>query len=133
MKLMSVVFIILSASLTSFAVGNPQIRACVASGGEFMTVNTDDDQLGMCRYSQALIGAIDILNKDEPSSTPLSIENYRDGVVDCDAFNVMTVKTFSGAVIQVCRFDDGSMMDIQTLSRGRYDYRNRLLNQALGF
>jgi len=133
MKLMKIVVLVLLASVTSSAFGNPQIRACTVTGGQFMSVLTDDDQLGMCRYNQSLIGSIDILNRDSSEESPLSIENYRDGILDCEAFNITTVKTFSGTVIQVCRYNDGSIIDIVTLSRGRYDLRNHLLNQALGF
>ena len=134
MNIIKIVVLILLASITSSAaVGNPQMRACRVTGGQFTTVLTDMDQLGMCRYGQALVGSIDILNKDDSELAPLSIENYRDGILDCEAFNLTSVRTSDGKLIQVCRYNDGSIIDLVTLSRGRYDFRNQLLNKALGF
>lgn len=133
MNQIKIFVLIFALASTTNATKNPQIRACVTSGGQFFSVYTEeDDQLGLCQYGDALIGSIDILNKDvAEDETPLSIENYRAGIHDCETFNLTTLTTFNGKLISACRYNDGSVIDLQTLYTGYNNERNFQLNKAL--
>ena len=131
MNQVKIFVLIFISALAAYATNNPQIRACNVTGGQFFSVFTEEqDQLGLCRYGEALIGSIDILNKDE--TVTLSIENYRAGIRDCETFNLTLLKTFNGEYILACRYNDGSVIDIETLKTGYTNERNDLLNKALG-
>lgn len=132
MKNLALFTLILCTAAASYAVRNPQIRACYAAGGEFMVVNAPEDQLGICKLGLSMVGSIDILNKDARIEIPLSLHNYKKGVQLCLAQNRTTLSTFDGEEISVCQYYDGSVIDLETLSSGKNNNRNDLLNSALG-
>lgn len=117
---------------SSFATRNPQIRACVTVGGQFFVVNSEFDEIGICRIDSALVGAIDILNRDAGIEVPLSIFNYKKGVKSCSSQNLTTLYTFEGESIYVCQYSDGSILDVETLTTGKDSPRNQELNKVIG-
>ena len=122
--------IFLFSTLSVFAF-NPQIRACNAVSGEFMVVNTQYDQLGLCKLGLSVVGSIDILNKDARIEVPLSLFNYRRGVKACNTQNLTRLTTFEGDSIYVCHYSDNSVIDVETLTSGKDSLRNKELNAAL--
>ena len=117
---------------SSFATRNPQIRACVTVGGQFFVVNSEFDEVGLCRIDTALVGSIDILNRDSGIEVPLSLFNYKKGAKSCASQNLTTLYTFEGESIYVCQYSDGSIMDVETLTSGKDSARNQELNKVLG-
>lgn len=132
MKLLALLSIALFTTISSFAAENPQIRACRLAGGEFMVVNSPEDQIGLCKFGPALVGSIDILNKDARIEVPLSLHNYKKGIQTCSSQNMALLMTFDKKELLVCQYYDGSIIDIDTLASGKNSGRNALLNSALG-
>lgn len=123
---------ILLTTTATYAVRNPQIRACYAAGGQFMVVNSTEDQIGLCKLGPSLIGSIDLLNKDARIEVPLSLHNYKKGVQVCGSQNRTILTTFDGEEISFCQYYDGSVIDIETLASGKNSGRNPELNSVLG-
>lgn len=132
MKNLALLATILITTTTTYATRNPQIRACFAAGGQFLVVNSVDDQIGLCKFGHSLVGSIDILNKDARIEIPLSLHNYKKGVQVCGSQNRTTLMTFEGEEISVCQYYDGSVIDIETLASGKNSGRNPELNSVLG-
>lgn len=124
--------VVFFSMLTAFAT-NPQIRACRTSGGEFFVVNTENDQIGLCKLGLSVVGSIDILNKSAQIEIPLSLFNYRRGVKVCPSQNLTEFTTFEGDKIYVCQYSDGSVIDVETLTSGKDSGRNTQLDAALSF
>ena len=131
MKNLALLATILLTTTATYAVRNPQIRACFAAGGEFLVVNAYEDQIGLCKFGLTLVGSIDILNKDARIEVPLSLHNYKKGVQVCGSQNQTTFTTFEGEEISVCQYYDGSVIDIETLASGKNSGRNPELNSVL--
>jgi hypothetical protein len=132
MKSFVLALTLLLISNSSFATRNPQIRACVTVGGQFFVVNSEFDEVGLCRINTALVGSIDILNRDSGIEVPLSLFNYKKGVKSCATQNLTTLYTFEGESIYVCQYSDGSILDVETLTTGKESPRNLELNKVLG-
>lgn len=132
MKNLALLATILLTTTVSYAVRNPQIRACHAAGGQFMVVNSTEDQIGLCKFGFSLVGSIDILNKDARIEVPLSLHHYKKGVQLCGSQNQTTLTTFEGEEISFCQYYDGSLIDIETLASGKNSGRNPELNSVLG-
>ena len=132
MKNLALIAIVLFTGAVSNATRNPQIRACYSAGGTFFVVNSIDDQIGLCKLGLSLVGAIDILNKDARIEVPLSLHNYKKGILVCESSNITTLRTFEGHEISVCMYYDGSVIDIETLASGKNNPRNQELNSVLG-
>lgn len=132
MKSFVLALTLLLVSNSSFATRNPQIRACATVGGQFFVVNSTFDEIGLCRIDAALVGAIDILNRDSGIEVPLSLNNYKKGVKYCSTQNLTTLYTFEGEPIYVCQYSDGSILDVETLTTGKDSPRNQELNKVLG-
>lgn len=121
------------ASTTTVFARNPQIRACYDVGGRFEVVNSSNDQIGLCILDQSLVGAIDILNRNNVIEFPLSLYKYKKGVQVCPRQNITNLKSFDGLEeITVCMYSDGSILDIETLASGKNSERNAKLNEVLG-
>lgn len=132
MKNLALFAMILFTTAATYAVKNPQIRACYAAGGEFMVVNSSEDEIGLCKFGPSLVGAIDILNKDARIEIPLSLHNYKKGIQLCGSQNMTKFTTFEGEEISVCQYYDGSVIDLETLASGKNSVQNTELNSALG-
>jgi hypothetical protein len=132
MKSLALALTLLLVSNSSFATRNPQIRACVSVGGQFFVVDAEFDEVGLCRIDAALVGSIDILNRDSGIEVPLSLFNYKKGVKSCSSQNLTTLYTFEGESIYVCQYSDGSILDVETLTTGKNSPRNFELNKVLG-
>lgn len=132
MKSLVLALTLLLVGNSSFATRNPQIRACVTAGGQFFVVNSEFDEIGICRIDNSLVGAIDILNRDSGIDVPLSLFNYKRGVRSCSSQNLTTLYTLDNESIYVCQYSDGSILDVETLTSGKDSPRNNELNKVLG-
>lgn len=128
--------ILLFSTGSAFAIppilaANPQIRACRTVGGQFSVINSEFDQIGLCLIGPSIVGAIDILNRDAAIEIPLSLYNYRKGIMTCSTQNLTVLTTQHGNPLYVCLYSDGSLIDIDTLKAGKASLRNVELNRAL--
>lgn len=131
LNLFSVLAVII-LSLSAHAQSNPQIRVCNQTGGQFNVATTENDQIGLCKYDGAYVGTIDLLNYHNNIKQVQSLQTYIDGIQSCEPYGQMkTIKILQGVSINVCIFDDGSMIDADTLTKGRHDCGNNKLNKAL--
>lgn len=124
--------LVLLTSVSAFALRNPQIRACLIAQGDFMIVNTSYDQIGLCKVGPSYVGAIDLLNKDAQIEVPFSLYSYKKGFQSCADRNLVTLTMLDGQKLDVCYYSDGTLIDLETLTTGKNDPRNQLLNTALG-
>jgi hypothetical protein len=125
-------FVLTVFSKFAMAQTNPQIRFCHQSEGTFIVANTENDQVGLCRFSSATIGALDLLDYQTKKTPVQSLRSYIDGIQLCEPYGEnVTITIVQGPTLQVCRFGDGSMIDMQTLLAGREASQNAALNKAL--
>ncbi len=122
-------------SLVSFAAQkNPQIRTCHTLGGEFVAAQIPHDEVGLCKFDQALIGANDLVLFENKESISQSISNYLKSNTSCEPNGQITTAVVLGGLssIQFCSYADGSMIDLSTLIKGQNSADNQKLNEALG-
>ena len=124
---------IFTLSVSVNAQSNPQIRVCNLTGGAFNVAATENDQVGLCKFDLAYVGTIDLLNFHDRIQAVQSIQTYIDGIQSCEPYGQMKIVTLlAGASVSVCVFNDGTMIEADTLKKGRYDSSNVKLNKALG-
>lgn len=129
------IFSALCFSGTAFAVqSNPQIRICQSLHGEFLAAQNNEDQVGLCKFDSAYVGTIDLLQFKDAGVNVESIQTYRDGAKSCEPYGQLkTIEILNqGEQLQVCFFQDGSMLLNKTLEAGLRSSANQRLNQALG-
>ena len=105
-------------ALMPVTAANPQIRACNSVGGQFAVITSEYDQIGLCAIGSSIVGAIDILNKDAAIEIPLSLYNYRKGVLSCNRANLTLLTTMNGNQLYLCMYSDGSLIDIDIAKAG---------------
>lgn len=133
MKSLGLFMLLVLVGATSSAASNPQMRACRVASGQFFVIDTGLDQLGLCRIGNSVIGATDLLRKDAAiEDMPFSIYDYLGGNTSCDVNRIATFPDPGGAPLKVCYYDDGSLIDVLTLTRGKTHPQNWQLNKALG-
>ena len=133
MKKISLFLVCVLAGLSAWSSGNPQMRACRIANGQFFVLDTGLDEIGLCRIGQSVVGAIDILNKDaDIDDAPASLTDYRDGITECDPSRVVIFPNVAGTTLKICYYEDGSLIDLITLNRGKTSPLNTPLNKALG-
>lgn len=117
----------LSTPLTSHAL-NPQIQICNQLNGQYFVANSESDQLGFCRFGQAFIGTLDLLDLHNSKA----LENYVNETTNCSANGTEeTLATPEGDSIEVCHFKGHSFIGLKTLENGKADEGNQQLNTAL--
>ena len=136
MRNKSLVLLLAFMSTSSWALPatNPQMRACRMANGQFFVLDTGLDKIGLCRLGPSIVGAIDLLNKDaDTEDAPNSVVDYRNGVTECDPKKVANFPNpIGGRNLRICYYDDGSIIDMLTLNRGKNNPLNSSLNKALG-
>lgn len=126
MKLLIASISLIFVSLLVSAHPNPQYRVCNERGGEFVVVYVPFDQVGLCKIGASYVGSLDSMNYFYESKLDLSISNYKDGVVSCpDYFQTVSLE---GVSVELCRYEDGSMMDYQSVMNSKYSPSNSALN-----
>ncbi len=120
---------------TAFAApNNPQIRICQSLHGEFLAAQNNEDQVGLCRFDSAYVGTIDLLQFKDAGTNVESIQAYRDHAKSCEPYGQLkSVKVLNqNELLEICAFQDGSLMLNKTLEAGIRAAVNQRLNQALG-
>ena len=131
-------FIILSALLTlgfgaqAFA-HNPQIHFCQLSGGQFHEIEVNGDQVGYCQFGKAYIDAVSFLMVTTNQGSTTATLAALGGANYCASAGGQVFKgqDFIGAPFDLCFFQDGSSIEVMTLSRGPYSSENALMVQGL--
>ena len=117
----------LSIPLTSHAL-NPQIQICNQLNGQYFVANSENDQLGFCRFGQAFIGTLDLLDLHKSKA----FENYINETTSCSTNGTEeTLTTPEGDSIEVCHFKSNSFIGLKTLENGKSNESNQQLNTAL--
>jgi len=118
---------------SSFATSNPQIRECHRLGGEFLVAESRQDQFGFCKFDEAIIGAMDLVRQLDSQDTVGSIITYRNFIQTCEPYGqFLTYLDLEKKPLKLCIFEDGSALNEQALSAGRYSPLNIKLTAALG-
>ncbi len=134
MKMLILTLLTFSSLVASAVQKNPQIRTCHILGGEFLTADTANDQVGFCRLDTAIIGALDLMLFNNKEAISQSVNNYMKNQTSCEAVGQIQnlVNTGTEEVLKVCSFADGSYIELNTLTRGSHSPDNSKLNQVLG-
>ena len=111
---------------TASAHPNPQFRVCNEHGGEFVVADIVSDQIGLCKVGNSYVGTIDLMNFFYENKSNLSISNYSAAITSCPTFVNST--SLEGATIQLCIYEDNSVLDFQTVMNSKYSFENAALN-----
>lgn len=128
------IFLVLTTvllSLNTYSFSNPLRRDCLQKNGEFIVAPIENDQVALCKIGSSYIGALDLvyLNSNQPSE---SLLNYAHRKLSCAGKEIQTVVNEFGVFKLMCLHEDGSLMDVQSLTLGRDSSMNSALNSALG-
>lgn len=127
-----IVISLLTSTSWSFTT-NPQIRSCRLAGGEFVEVKTAQDQIGLCKFGSAYIGALDILQYTDTKEYSLAALYFGidlrlcDGAV-IDAENLEKTQSF-----KLCTYNGESYIEMNTLNKGVHHPDNKQLKDFLNY
>lgn len=123
---------------TAHAIKNPYHRFCLPEG-YLWTLGTGNKELPLCKIQSAAIGADDIFKFKTENIKSLSIQLFlslpekNDGPASCRNAMGAVVHRFDSDEQEwaVCQLQDGSLISIETLSRGYKDEANAALTYLL--
>lgn len=131
------VLISLFASFVAHA-QNPQIRNCNSAGGQFLVADVhmgaQSDQIGLCLFNTALVGALDVMSflDSQKAHRSASFTEYQNKIAICSG-SITTLHIInSNLKIQACVYADKSIIDLETLAAGQTSPENAQLNAFLG-
>lgn len=139
------VLFLMVLTISSFGSSNPMIRACTLTNAEVQilklrkSASDFEDEFVFCKYTA--VSKLDGLSMhlslqgqhtEAVSAYFLSSESNINACLD-NSGEIVLASTLDGNSIQICRFDDNSMIGNSTLSIGNNDPKNQKLNKALGF
>lgn len=131
MKLLLSVFIIFTTSITFATPANPLIRACLRASGEFVAADVPGDQIALCKVGASFISATSLMSYFDNLWVDDAGMAFATSAQNCWT-TTLQATSLEGQVIQLCRFEDGSMLDLETLLSGPYDPRNEALKAVFG-
>ncbi|KYG61253.1 hypothetical protein [Bdellovibrio bacteriovorus] len=139
MKVFLLSITMIFAGLTAQAANNPWMRTCRIDQGQFWTIKVGSDEQALCLFGDASIGAETFFLFKTNAGVGDAIDAYkhrkssspRGGV--CGAFDAELIegKDTSGRTFNICRFDDGSLIEETTLWLGAGSGSNEALDRAL--
>ena len=135
MKMLFIALLTFSSASVFAVQKNPQIRTCHILGGEFLTADTANDQIGFCRLDTAVIGALDLMLFNNNEAITQSVNNYMKNQTSCEAAGGLVQNltvTGTDEILKVCSYADGSNIEINTLTKGNRSVDNAKLNKVLG-
>lgn len=133
MKKMILIFSTLFSSLTFAVQKNPQIRTCQTLGGDYLVANSYNDQIGLCKFDKAIVGALDLMLFNNKEAISQSLNAFMKGQTNCESVGqIQTLIIVQGASLQFCSFADGSFIELGTLIKGIDSADNQKLDQVLG-
>ena len=113
---------------------NPMMRTCMRVQGQFWIVYGQDQELPRCLMGAAGIGAEALMSFKNGNGNFLSVRAYKQGSgSNCEQAGAVTVvgQDSDKVSFEVCQFSDGSLIERQTLLRGKGSVENRELDRAL--
>ena len=138
MRLLFPLFAFLLSSLmagSSFAANNnPLMRTCRLEQGLFWIVYSEGQELPLCFFGSAAIGAEALFGFKTGTGNYLSVRVYKENSgATCEQLGATTVSGQDSKKVsyEVCQFRDGSLIEKQTLLRGRGAAANSGLDQSL--
>lgn len=126
-------FFALFFTVSVFA-SNPLIRICNTTGGIFHEVETSDDHLGLCKYGSALIDSLSVLevtSNDNKSAAIEAFENTTSANCSEASGSTLEAQDLEGQSVDLCVFEDGSVIGSKTLEAGSTSPENAGLLKAL--
>lgn len=126
-------------SVSSSAINNPWLRACSIEAGQFWVLTDgSNDELAMCFFDGAAIGAEALFKFKTKSGVSQSIQAYKQRKPatnggGCESFNADAVDAVDSnqQMFSVCRFPDGSLIEENTLELGPNSGDTEALDRAL--
>lgn len=140
MRFFGLLFVVLFGC-PAFAV-NMQIKACQQTSSQFYVVgfqNTQDyadDQVGFCKYGNAIIGSEAMMNIVYGHTTSMAIDAFNQTkhipATDCGTATELSGYDLDDQhSVTVCKFSDYSYIEKTTLVKGYFAFENTKLVEAL--
>lgn len=124
----------LFASFSFAANNNPLMRTCRRENGLFWIVYAPNQELPLCFFGDAAIGAEALHGYKFGGGTVLAVDAYKKSTgATCEQAGAVTVagQDSEKATFEVCQFSDGTLVEKNTLLRGPGSPANGDLNRAL--
>lgn len=122
------------SSAATAQVRNPLMRVCFQQQGQFWVFNNGDvrSELAVCRFDATFISALDLVHMNQ-GSAPLSAQAFLGSYRVFDACSEIRAQdiVLSSENVHICRFNDGSFIDIKALQWGRLSPQTQKLERAL--
>lgn len=141
MRVFLLSLIMMSATVSAWAnFRNPWMRACGLESGQFWIVKSGAEELPMCYFGDAAIGAETLFLFKSHSGPTDAVEAYKNRKASgptkggvCGAFgaDLFVGKDNQGRSANICRFEDQSLIEETTLWLGPGTDVNEELDQAL--
>jgi hypothetical protein len=119
---------------------NPLLRACRQTQAEAVVFNFGEanDQFMFCKYSEfSMVDAKTVMDKIYDNQNSIALDVYHANVDNdqntCISNEGRILKgiNYEGESFLFCIFEDSSLMELSTITRGINDPKNERLNQAL--
>lgn len=124
------VFLLTFSSPTFAQIRNPLIRVCTVNQGNFEVAPYGTNEIGLCRFGQAVIDSQSILSGLEGVTTSAANLILSDLIAsDCAGVSASEFSLSSGQVL--CVFGDGSMLSTEAVTAGLSNSDRLLLKKAL--
>ena len=121
-------------TVSSFAREPYFARQCRLSGGQFWTVDIPEDKIGLCLLGEAVILS-DTLDLHQEGQMQKAVNAYllNQNKNNCQSYGAQSVIGIDSEAqrFELCRFNDGSAIGLETLMAGSAAIENNQLNQAL--
>lgn len=141
MRVLLLSVMMMSSSVSVWAAaGNPWLRVCRIDQGQFWVLNMGSrDDLAMCFFGNAAVGAESFFLFKTNSGMPQAIQSYknrnssssRGGVCGSFGADLVTGKGSEGQTFNICRFPDQSLIEETTLWIGPGSIDSADLDKAL--
>ncbi len=124
-------------AISAEALESPAKRTCRQAGGLFWALSMDrvEDGAVLCRFGEAAISADSFAARRNEGVSSIAIEAYLSAVkgTTCQLAEGKIVEEMDseGTFFSLCRFSDGSYVELITLERGSGAYENQALTRAL--
>lgn len=116
------------------AIEMPWARVCRAEGGHIWILNLDQqDQPSLCVFGAAAIGSEALFIFKTGNPAPQAFAVYQSGARDCSSQggNLATYQDTDGNSKTLCTFQDGSLIENETLKRGFGSSANQGLDASI--
>lgn len=118
----------------SWANTNPLMRVCRLEQGRFWTLQVPGDELPLCFFGKAAVGAESLLQLESQAGDSEAVKAYKSASGgDCSTLGAENLEGVdsNGVSFKVCRFADSSLIEENTLKAGFGHPSNQKLDQVL--